>query len=179
MTSKPVYFKRKKMWICCITVHLVSDQISDNRLCFFFFFFSLVIITPGLKKQISFPWKMGGKQNACTSDLFFCLKPSSSFLDNRESVHAVLLDVEAMKWRSLCLYALISHPCVWVCVCVFFYERVTRLVPVNLIYWGSTSAQHFLPPPAPPQALNVSSALSFISHVSILYKPLFYFLFFS
>lgn len=79
MMSKPVYFKIK-MWICCITVHIVIDQIFDNRL---FPFFSLssfhffVNTTPGcslLKNWILFSrrWK---KKNAWTFD--FVLKPLS------------------------------------------------------------------------------------------------------
>lgn len=62
------------MWICCITVHIVIDQIFDNRLSFSFNFF--VNTTPGcglLKNWILF-WQIWGKKNAWTFDFVLNLK---------------------------------------------------------------------------------------------------------
>lgn len=42
MKSKPVYFKIE-MWICCITVHIVIDQIFDIGLLFFPFFMWILL----------------------------------------------------------------------------------------------------------------------------------------
>jgi len=83
-----------------------------------------------------------------------------------------LSDVEAIWWSILSLYALISLLCVRVCVCVCVCVClwVCDLVTTSQLNLLKIYVHPALPPPAPPQALNVPTTLRSISHVSVLYS---------
>lgn len=158
------------MWICCITVHIVSDQIFGNRLFLFPFLCEYYSRVRSVEKLNIILTTMG-KKNAWT--FWFCLKPFELwgfflhqggkkhlnifddeivlFSTCRRSVAGLLEECYRMWFRwmlkrydeaflSLCLYALIFLP--RTCVCV--YECVAWLLPVKLTCWRSTSTKHFL-----------------------------------
>lgn len=191
--SKPVYFKIK-MWICCITVHIVIDQIFDNGLSFSFLceYYSRVrsveklniILTTVEKcmkiwfclKPLSCGFCIGGKcLNITLFDSekldFFLLVVGLSLGSYRRMLPNVFpSDVEAIWWSilSLCLYALISLLRVRACLCVCLWA--CGLVITSQFNLLKIYVHPALPAPAPPQALNFSTAVCLISisHVSVL-----------
>lgn len=157
----------------------------------FFFFSFLCEYYPGcglLKNWILFSrlWK-----KKCMK-FWFCLKPLSCGFcigegeclnrtlltvksrifctrwDPRRTLPNVFLsDVEAIWWSilSLCLYALIFllHACVCVNACVRVCLRACDSVSTSQFNLLKIYVHPALPPLAPPQALNVSTAITFVS----------------
>lgn len=198
MMSKPVYFKIK-MWICCITVHIVIDQIFLTTGFFSLFFcVFLWILLPGcslLKNWIllSQLWKK------CMKFWFLSYIFKLWFLSHQGEVGCRFvwtLDSEKVKlgfssrrfyrWapRGMLLNVFPSDVeakwsilslCLYalislLCVCVRVYENVC--VCDQVITGQFNLLKIYVHPALPPQALNLSTAVCMFQIFHLCLRPL-------